>query len=140
MAAVSPEQDVVSRYEDIVRTGTVFARQIDSNEKWDSSAPGNDAVFASFDEFADRNRRVLDILINKAGPIENLSAIGGRVATTLDQVKDTYHTITANIAALSDGLTKDMKLLGDSLENLVTLAIQKYSGRGTQKRAETFSA
>ncbi|KAI1129343.1 hypothetical protein F5Y10DRAFT_238398 [Nemania abortiva] len=137
-----PFPQIIAGFTDIVSTATVLASQLpgtapiqkraEKEHARDISARGADAdlVFDAFREFVRVHQVLLNILIGKAGILEQIPVIGQPVATVLRQVEGVVDTIAITLINLTEARANDISSQADSLGNTLDLAISKYEGIG----------
>ncbi|KAI0543528.1 UVI-1 [Xylaria curta] len=124
-----PFPKIISGFTQIVTTATVTINQ------WDGTAPITaDAdvqlVFSAFRTFVRVHQELLNILIGKAGILEQLPVVGPPVAAVLRQVESVVDTIAIDLINVLESVAKDLESDANSLGGTLDLCIQKYQGLG----------
>ncbi|TRX98471.1 hypothetical protein FHL15_000545 [Xylaria flabelliformis] len=127
-----PFPKIIAGFSQIVTTATV------SINSWDGTAPiTTDAdaqlVFSAFRTFVRVHQELLNILIGKAGILEQLPFVGPPVAAILRQIESVVDTIAIDLINTVQVITtsKDIESDANSLGGTLDVCIQKYSGLGS---------
>ncbi|KAI0112456.1 hypothetical protein GGR51DRAFT_557038 [Nemania sp. FL0031] len=128
-----PFPQLIAGFTDIVSTATALTAQLpgtppiqkraEKEHARDLNSRGADA-----DLFVRVHQVLLNILIGKAGILEQVPVIGQPVATVLRQVEGVVDTIAITLINLTEARANDISSDADSLGNTLDLAISKYEG------------
>ncbi|KAI0805483.1 UVI-1 [Xylaria sp. FL0064] len=122
-----PFPQLISGFTQIVTTATSAIGQLDGTQPITADADAT-AVFDAFREFVRVHQALLNILIGKAGIIEQVPVVGQPVAAVLRQVEGVVDTIAITLINLVESRSKDLESEANNLGNTLDLCIQKYEG------------
>ncbi|KAI1370009.1 hypothetical protein F5Y08DRAFT_325120 [Xylaria arbuscula] len=133
-----PFPPLITGFNDIVSTGNTLISQLagsgpiqkrgEKEHARDLAArgPDADAVFTAFREFVAVHQALLNILIGKAGLLEQIPVVGQPVATVLRAVEGVVDTLAIDIINLLQDHAGDVTSDANSLDSTLQLAISKY--------------
>ncbi|KAI1172831.1 UVI-1 [Nemania sp. FL0916] len=122
-----PFPEIIRGFTQIVSTATTITSEMDGTPKITDQADGQ-LVFDSFREFVRVHQALLNILIGKAGLLENLPFVGPPVAAVLRSVEAVVDSIAFFLIDTVQGFTADLQDEANSLGATLDLTIQKYQG------------
>ncbi|KAI1351247.1 UVI-1 [Xylaria sp. FL0043] len=122
-----PFPQLIQGFTQIVTTATAAIGQLDGTKPITADADAT-AVFDAFREFVRVHQALLNILIGKAGILEQVPVVGRPVATVLRRVENVVDTIAITLINIDESRSKDLESEANNLGNTLDLCIQKYEG------------
>jgi NAD(P)-dependent dehydrogenase (short-subunit alcohol dehydrogenase family) len=121
-----PFPPIITGFTDIVSTAITAIDQMDGTQPF--AAADVTAVADAFREFVRVHQALLNILIGKAGILQQVPIVGAPVAAVLRQVEAVVDTIALGLIHVAETATNDIETQANSLGATLDLAIQKYEG------------
>ncbi|KAK4141745.1 uncharacterized protein C8A04DRAFT_30586 [Dichotomopilus funicola] len=140
-----PFPEIIAGFADIVSTATSLANQIGAStvkkrEALSARQSGAEVVSDAFRAYVRVNQALLNILIGKAGLLEQVPLVGAPVASALRGVEAITDSIAITLINLFEERAAELTSDANSNDATLTITIQKYEGLQLKKRAETFIA
>ncbi|KAI1755839.1 UVI-1 [Xylaria castorea] len=122
-----PFPKIITGFTQIVTAATNTISQFQDTPPITNAADAT-LVFDAFRSFVRVHQELLNILIGKAGILEQVPFIGPPVASVLRGVESVVDTIAITLIDLVESHSKDIQSDANSLGSTLDLAIQKYDG------------
>ncbi|OBT69177.1 hypothetical protein VE03_02033 [Pseudogymnoascus sp. 23342-1-I1] len=126
-----PFPQIIAGYSDIISTGNALAEQIGAESRMVrrrqvTRGAADDLVFDAYKEFVRVNQDLLNILIGKAGLVEQIPLVGQPIAAVLRSFEGTADTISTALINTFVARANDFTSEANSLGGTLTIAIEKY--------------
>ncbi|KAH6631615.1 UVI-1 [Chaetomium tenue] len=135
-----PFPTLITGFNDIVSTANVLISQLPGTDPVQRRGripagiarrgPDADLVFNAYREMVSVYQILLNILIGKAGLLEQIPLVGQPVATALRNVEGVVDTIAITLINLVESRARDLESEANSLDATLSLCINKYDGLG----------
>ncbi|KAK2013297.1 hypothetical protein LZ32DRAFT_676385 [Colletotrichum eremochloae] len=118
---------IIRGFVDIVNTANVYIQSMQGMAPVPAGAK-SDAIFDAFRVFVHVHQQLLNILIGKAGLLQNVPVIGPPVASVLRQVESVVDTIAFGLIDTVESRAADLHQQAASLGATLDVCIEKYEG------------
>jgi hypothetical protein len=122
-----PFPKIIVGFTDIITTVTIYITAMKNDPTTYTVADG-EIIFTAFRQFVLVHQVLLNILIGKAGLLEQIPLVGPPVAEVLRQLEAVVDTIAFDLINNVDGGSSKLQGQADSLHGTIEVAIKAYAG------------